>query len=210
MEATAIHEKLQAELGEAILEYVDGPEKGTIVSAEKILETATLMRDDPDLAFDQLMCLSGLDWDGYDEAGKGKSVAILGYDDLGKPETSDRVAEGDLGVAYALYSFKHGHRYTLFTRVPREGVEVPSVAGVWPTASWHEREAWDMVGVRFGGHPDLRRMLLEEDWDGHPLRKDYVMPDRYGEVPMTGQDYAENPFSEDDVVRPERAPGSEG
>ena len=203
MDANAIHDRLKETLGDAVLEFVDGPETGARIAVDRIADAAELMRRDPDLDFDLLMCLTGLDWDGFDETGKGKSVKILGYDELGRPETSDRVGEGDLGVAYALYSYKHGHKFTLFTRLPREGVEVPTVSGVWPTAAWHEREAWDLVGVRFAGHPDLRRMLLDEDWVGHPLRKDYVMPSTYGEVPMSGRPLAANPFSEDDVVLPD-------
>jgi NADH-quinone oxidoreductase subunit C len=202
MEAKAIFEFLNEKLGDAVVEFVDGHEKGALIAVDRIADTALLMRDDPDLAFDLLMCLTGLDWDGFDEAGKGKSVAILGYDELGQPEPSDRVGDGDLGVAYALYSYSHGHKFSLFVRLPREGVEVPSVGHIWPTGAWHEREAWDLVGVRFSGHPDLRRMLLDDDWVGHPLRKDYVMPVLYGDVPMQGKPHAANPFSEDDVVLP--------
>jgi len=209
MEATAIHALLVEKLGDAALEYVDALEKGTIVAPDKIAEAATILRDDPALHFEQLMCLSGVDWDGYDDSGKGKSVQILGYDELGKPEQSDRVGEGDLGVFYACYSHRHGHKYSLFTRVPRDVASVPTVSGVWPTAAWHEREAWDLVGISFKGHPDLRRILLEDGWEGHPLRKDYVMPSQWQGVPLEGQDYAKNPFSEDDVVLPER-PVEEG
>jgi NADH:ubiquinone oxidoreductase subunit C len=143
------------------------------------------------------MCLSGIDWDGYDENGKGKSVAILGYTDEGKPETSDRVAEGELGVAYHLYSHQHDHKFTLQVRLPRDRATVPTVSGVWPTASWHEREAWDLMGITFAGHPDPRRILMEESWVGHPLRKDYQMPGQWEEVPLEGQPYCENPFELD-------------
>ena len=138
--------------------------------------------------------LPGIRSRGFCEFGKGKSVAILGYTDEGKPETTDRVAEGQLGVVYNLYSHTHDHKFTLQVRVPRAVAAVPTVSGVWPTASWHEREAWDLVGIDFPGHPDLRRILLEEGWVGHPLRKDYVMPDQWAEVPLEGQPYCENPF----------------
>lgn len=68
--------------------------------------------------------------------------------------------------------------------VPEERA-VPSVWGVWPAALWQEREAYDLVGVRFEGHPDLRRILLPEDWPGHPLRKDYAFPESYHNIPLT-------------------------
>lgn len=209
MEAAAIHALLSEKLGDAVLDVIDSYEKGSVIAADRIADACLLLRDEPSLHFDQLMCLSGVDWDGYDESGKGKSVAILGYDELGKPETSDRVGEGELGVLYACYSSRHGHKYTLAVRVPRDAAQVPTVSGVWATAAWHEREAYDLVGMTFTGHPDLRRILLEDGWVGHPLRKDYVMPDAWQGVPLEGEDYARNPFSEDDVVLPER-PGQEG
>lgn len=209
MESNAIHALLCEKLALPDLEFVDSYEKGTVVPADRIAEAAAFLREEPSLCFEQLMCLTGVDWDGYDENGKGKSVPILGYDELGRPETSDRVGEGDFGVFYACYSHRHDHRHTLTVRVPRDVAEVPTVSGVWPTAAWHEREAFDLVGIRFAGHPDLRRILLDDAWEGHPLRKDYVMPDRWEGVPLDGKDYAQNPFSEDDVVLPER-PGQGG
>jgi len=213
MEATAIHDLLKERFGDDVLDFVDSHEKGANVAAARVAEIAQVLREEDDLDFNLLMCLTGLDWDGYDESGKGKSVKILGYDESGKPETSDREGEGDLGVAYALYSHRHGHKFCLFTRVPRNAPEVPTVSAIWPTAAWHEREAFDLVGVRFTGHPDLRRILLEDAWEGHPLRKDYVMPGSWDGVPLEGQSYADAKWGEDAAVVPgadtEKKPGGD-
>jgi NADH-quinone oxidoreductase subunit C len=189
MEQKAIYELLAEHLGESALGFnEESVEAYADIEPAKIAEAALFLRDDERLQFGQLMCLSGIDWDGYDETGKGKSVAILGYLETGEAETSDRVGEGDFGVAYHLYSHTLRHKFTMRVRVPRSVASVPTVIGVWSTAGWHEREAWDLLGIRFEGHPDLRRMLLEEDWEGHPLRKDYQMPTMYQEVPMAGKD----------------------
>jgi NADH-quinone oxidoreductase subunit C len=203
---------LVAELGEGVLESHDHPiEPWVAVPPAQIDTVARKLRDLPALDFDQLMCLSGIDWDGYDENGKGKSVAILGYTEDGKPETSDRTADGDLGVAYHLYSHRHDHKFTLQVRVPRAEPVLPSVAEIWPTAAWHEREAWDLVGIRFRGHPDLRRILLEEHWVGHPLQKDYQMPDQWDEVPLEGKPYSVNPHPKAPETPPDSdAGGNEG
>jgi len=203
MEMKAIYDLLAEHLGAGALGFMDeGIEAHADIDPARIVDAATFLRDDERLLFNQLMCLSGIDWDGYDENGKGKSVAILGYSDEGQPETSDRVAEGDFGVAYHLYSHSLKHKFTLRVRVPRDVAKLPSVTGVWSTAGWHEREAWDMLGIRFEGHPDLRRMLLDEDWEGHPLRKDYQMPAMYGIVPMDGKPLNKNPFSPDEIAKP--------
>jgi len=196
MEKAAIYKLLVEQLGdEAALGWDDtGPQPIATIASTQINAAARFLREDPRLDFDLLMCLSGIDWDGLDENGKGKSVAILGYQEDGKPETSDRVAEGDLGVAYHLYSYQHEHDFALQVRVPRVNPVVPTVSDIWPTAAWHEREAFDLVGIEFGDHPDLRRILLEDGWQGHPLRKDYQMPERWQEVPLHGQPYSKNPF----------------
>jgi NADH-quinone oxidoreductase subunit C len=196
MEQKAIYELLAAKIGDAALGFNDeGVEAYADIAPEKIAEAALFLRDEAELGFNQLMCLSGIDWDGFDEAGKGKSVAILGYTDAGVAETSDRVGEGDLGVVYSLYSHEKKHKFTMRVRVPRSVASVPTVIDVWSTAGWHEREAWDLLGIRFAGHPDLRRMLMEDHWVGHPLRKDYQMPDQWDQVPLEGKDLAANPFT---------------
>ncbi len=121
------------------------------------MEVARYLRDDPDLRFESLMCLSGVDY--------GK----------------------ELGVVYNIHSIPHRHRFCLKVLLEREGDEqprVPTVVSVWAGANWHEREAYDMVGIVFDGHPDLRRILLPDDWDGFPLRKDYKFPREWHGIPI--------------------------
>jgi NADH-quinone oxidoreductase subunit C len=86
-----------------------------------------------------------------------------------------RTSERRYLIAYHLYSFAHNRRLRLRVAVPEGDEVVPSVTSVWPTANWHEREVWDFFGIRFDRHPDLRRVLMPDDWTGHPLRKDYPL-----------------------------------
>ena len=112
------------------------------------LEVLTFCKQDPGLAFDQLDCL-------------------LGDHVPGRIETP-------LQVVAHLLSHTHGHRLRLKTALA-EGEKLASVTGLWPSAGFDEREAWEMYGVVFEGHPDLRRLLTTEDFEGHPLRKDFPM-----------------------------------
>jgi len=88
--------------------------------------------------------------------------------------TDEGDEHGRFHVVYHLFSPKNGWRLRLKVRVS-EGQEVPSATAVWPAANWVEREVWDMFGVKFSGHPDLRRILMDQRWVGHPLRKDYPL-----------------------------------
>lgn len=89
----------------------------------------------------------------------------------------DRPDSGDIDVLYHLYSLQTQDELALKVRVPRDQAAVPSVTGIWDGANWHEREAYDLLGITFDGHPDLRRIMMTDDWIGHPLRKDYVYED---------------------------------
>ena len=122
------------------------------LSPETLPVACRLLRETEALWFDLFECLSGVDHG---------------------PEA------GEMEVVYHLCSVVHEHRLVLRVRVPREAPEVPSVASIWPAANWHEREAYDLLGLRFAGHPDLRRILLPDDWEGHPLRKDYQEAESY-------------------------------
>ncbi len=105
------------------------------------------------------------------------AVRLRGLDGLAY-ESCNFVAAVDQGdrfeSVYHLYSFASNTYLELHVDLPRAKPVVATVSDVWPAADWHEREAWDMMGIRFEGHPDLRRILLSDDWIGHPLRKDYV------------------------------------
>jgi NADH-quinone oxidoreductase subunit C len=154
MDAKAIHERLSATLGDRITGVnLDAASPFAVVAADAIVETATFCKTDPDLAFDNLMCLSAVDY---------------------PKETPPR-----LEVVYHLLSYKHDHTFALKVHLPREEPALATVEGLWGVANWHEREAYDMFGIVFTGHSDLRRILLPDDWVGHPLRKDWVDPDFY-------------------------------
>ena len=139
------------------------------VSPEGLLEVCTHLRDEPSLAFDYLNDLTAVDYLQTDEK-KAKKTEW----------------EPHLQVVYHLFSMQHKHSLVLKVILPRwkddqQGnlPELASVAGIWPTAEWHEREAYDLIGIKFTDHPNLRRILCPEDWVGHPLRKDYEMPLEY-------------------------------
>jgi NADH-quinone oxidoreductase subunit C len=147
-----ISDVLKAQFGDAILELkADGPGDPSIkVAPAAIKDVAKFLRDDERLQFDYLSCLSGVD-----------------------------LQQGKLAVVYNIFSMTLRHKITLKVEVPADSPHVPSVESVWKTANWHEREAYDLVGIQFTGHPDLRRILLPYDWEGHPLRKDYKVPEFY-------------------------------
>ncbi len=123
----------------------DGAYPHVVVTAEKLVEVADFLRTQSQLRFDLLRCISAIDWP----------------------------AKNSVEVAYDLISTSFGHAFAIKVMLDRVNPQVESVGGVWPAAQWHEREAFDLMGVTFLHHPDLRRILMPEDWPGHPLRKDY-------------------------------------
>jgi NADH-quinone oxidoreductase subunit C len=170
MDVPSILERLQHRFGSAIA----GVEPEAIdpwitVAAERLSDVGRYLRDEPDLRFNMLHCITAVDYFEPDP----KKAAKVDW-------------QPHLELVYHLSSLVHRHRLVLKVMLPRwkEDVpgqlpEVPSVASVWRTAEWHEREVFDLSGVRFLGHPDLRRILCPEDWEGHPLRKDYQVPLEY-------------------------------
>lgn len=139
------------------------------VTPDGIVEVCTHLRDEPSLKFDLLNCITVVDYCEPDPK-KAKKVTW----------------EPHLELVYHLSSISNKHSIVLKIHLPRwkddvegELPDVPTVSGVWSTADWHEREVYDLSGIRFTGHPNLRRILCPEDWVGYPLRKDYEMPLEY-------------------------------
>jgi NADH-quinone oxidoreductase subunit C len=97
----------------------------------------------------------------------------------------DYAADGKMAVVYDLWSFDLHHTFAVKVFCPRDNPHVPSVVDLWAAADWNEREAYDMFGIIFDGHPDLRRILCADDWEGYPLRKDYVFPREYHGIPAS-------------------------
>jgi NADH-quinone oxidoreductase subunit C len=120
-----------------------------VVERARLLDALHFLRDDPECAFQMLADLCAVDHLEQD----------------GDPRFE---------VVYHLYSLEKNHRLRVKVGVPEDDCTAPSAIPVWPGANWLEREVWDLYGIRFDGHPDLRRLLLYEEFEGHPLRKDYA------------------------------------
>jgi len=159
---TQFGEKIRDKKPEALDPHV-------VVDPADLVEVCRYLKSDPRLKFETLQNISGVDYLEPDPKKAPKS----GF-------------EPHLEIVYHFQSFTHRHRFTVKVVLPRwrEGgvgqlPEAPTLTGLWRSADWHEREVYDLIGIDFLGHPDLRRILLSEDWVGHPLRKDYEFPLEY-------------------------------
>jgi NADH-quinone oxidoreductase subunit C len=140
------------------------------IPAERLIEIATALRERPELRFDFLAEIAAIDvWP----------------------------REPRFEVVYLLVSTERALRLRMKIRLPGSDAHLPTLSGLWPAANWLEREVWDMFGIAFDGHPDPRRLLMPEDWEGYPLRKDYPVQIRrpaYTAEPLqvTEQEFREN------------------
>ena len=174
-----VHERLRERFGEDV-----GPlgeprvDPFCVVRPARIVEVCRFAKEDPALAMDFLEDLTALDW-------PGRNV---------------------IEVVYHLFSYRHRHGIVLKVEADRAAPRVPTVEGVWKAATWLEREVYDLFGVGFEGHSDLRRILMPDDWIGHPLRKDYQEAGGYHGIGNT----RENPLVElrrlDERTRASAAP----
>ena len=116
---------------------------------------------------------------------RGRDDEALRCEILNNQTGVDYKAQGHVEIVYHLYSYTHRHYVILKARVPRDDAVIASVESVWKAANWLEREIFDLLGVTFVDHSDLRRLMMPEDWVGHPLRKDFVEPEEYHGISTT-------------------------
>ncbi len=141
-----IHERLKARFGDDVGPLSEAKvDPFCVVKRDRIVDVCRFLKSEPGIELDFLEDETAVDW----------------------PKRN--VIE----VVYHLLSYRHRHPFKLKVEADRAAPVVPSVEGVWKTGNWFEREIWDLFGVQFTGHPDLRRIMLPDDWIGHPLRKDY-------------------------------------
>ena len=163
MDNATVIERLRAALPEAVQKTAEfRGDLSVYVKPEAIVEVARFLRDDPELSYNFLDNLCGVDYIGRDPR---------------------------FEVVYHLLSHKNRHRVCLKVGVPESSPAVPTLTGLWATANWQERETYDMFGITFTGHPGLQRILMPDDWEGYPQRKD---------VPLGGEEVAFT-FNEDQI-----------
>ena len=150
MEPSEVFKLIESEYPDALKSTdLEGIEQSVTIGARSIVDVCKYLKADSKLQFTSLVCISGVDY------------------------------EDKMEVVYHLHSLLHNHRLTLKVELSREDPKLPTVTTVWKAANWHEREAYDMFGIVFEDHPDLRRILLPDDWEGFPLRKDHVDAEEY-------------------------------
>jgi NADH-quinone oxidoreductase subunit C len=152
MSGAQILERVRDRFGAAVVEtHEQHGDTTVVIERGAVLDVLRFCRDEPSLACDMLMDLTAADYLKYPGREDGPRFEVV----------------------YLLHSLSHNHRVRLKVRLDEDDAVVASAVELWPIADWLEREVWDMFGVRFAGHPDLRRLLMYEEFVGHPLRKDY-------------------------------------
>jgi NADH-quinone oxidoreductase subunit C len=152
MEAPEIFARLEKQFSGRVRDFKgDAPEPYLTVEGETIVEVCRYLRDDADLKFEVLSDQTAVDW----------------------PK------EEKIQLVYHLYSYSGRHQIVLKVDLPRDNPKIATVEEIWKIANWFEREIFDLFGVIFDGHSDLRRIMLPEDWVGYPLRKDYIEQEEY-------------------------------
>ncbi len=152
---------LAAKLPEAVLRRDEAFGEETVyIAREQLIAACTLLRDDPDGLYRLAVMVTAVDW--------------LDHEDERRNPAQPEQEPPRFDIVYALRSLQYNDVCRLIVQVSEDDPTVPTLEKVFAGMDWHERECWDLMGIRFEGHHDLRRLLMPEDWEGHPLRKDYV------------------------------------
>lgn len=180
MRIAALKEKLASQFADSIDNYIEANGELTIeLPAEHLHAVCLTLRDKKDFAFDQLIDVCGVDYQDYGlSEWQTESTTTTGYgravDKLPEFERSAK-HKARFAAVYHLLSLTHNHRLRLRCFLPEDNLNIASVNDIWAAANWFEREAFDLFGLVFEGHPDLRRILTDYGFMGHPFRKDFPL-----------------------------------
>lgn len=173
----AVGAALQQAFGASALQRIEKAHKGTpfvVVDGAKIVDVLRFLRDDPRFQCTNLNVVSSVDYPPLKAVAASEGVEARPAQD------------GRIEVIYVVSSYSFKHEFMVKAFLDREHPSVPSVCELFRSANWYERECYDLVGVEFTNHPNLQRILLPQDWLGHPLRRDYIFPEEYNgmKVPL--------------------------
>jgi NADH-quinone oxidoreductase subunit C len=149
-----ILEQIKSKLTDSVIQSIDeaSTPKAIVIDKSSLVQVMTLLHQNENLYFDSLSCLTGLD-----NGGEADTMEVI----------------------YNLYSIPYDHHLMVKVIIERTNPVLPTLTSIWKTADWQEREAYDMLGIKFIDHPDLRRILMPADWEGFPLRKDHKSQEFY-------------------------------
>ena len=176
-DTTRLAEKLTARFEDTLSGCLTNHNQITlVVNPSHLLSICEALRDEDDFSFSQLIDLCGVDYSAYGQVDWATHETTSTGFSRGRSKTSVNINnEERFAVVYHLLSIQHNHRLRVRCYLPEENPKLPTVTKIWSSADWYEREAYDMFGILFEGHPDLRRLLTDYGFIGHPFRKDFPL-----------------------------------
>ncbi|MGO9482199.1 MAG: NADH-quinone oxidoreductase subunit C [Candidatus Kryptoniota bacterium] len=177
----SIETKLRSALGDAIVSVTEyNGQLSVEVKRDRIVEVCKFLKEDSELSFKYLSDLCGADMLDFKDDSARKAYLAVEHEQHPQPVPN----EERFVVIYELTSLKNKERLRLKVKVDGDSPICPSITSIFKAADWHEREAYDMFGITFGGHPDMRRIYMPEEYEYHPLRKDFPLMGVPGSIPL--------------------------